>query len=438
MERPLLVLAFMVSATVAAAACSRRATPASTDAPSATPLRVFPVAAPVHLQRPRLAPKPEIEALLVELRKAHTVGGAAVGYGGDESTFHRIGAQLLPRADAPLLTWLAADDDPTIRALGLWGSALRGDLGTLARHYCDRDIVRVCPGGCICWDTTIGEIAQTFARSPAWLGNPGDEAHQRPSLLGPEADLTLEVQTTAIDACRPAMEVGVRSGAAKTSRWTWAALRAAVPSVPAWMIVKAISRHDADHATVELTRILDDASLPVDARLAAASGLTRRGGVEAEAAIGRAETFLRGQGLGLPRRFEDELSLRRRVQTIVDRLRSMRTWMETQTQADQVLEGYELHHALVLDLPTISFGNRTDEVERARGQALLWVARHLGDYRECWDQYRSTAYELEWLLGRQSEWGLHATLTPEEQAELAARVQAETARLDADVRCRSY
>lgn len=437
-NHPLLVLALMVSATLAAAACSRSATPAPTDAPSATPLRVFPVAAPVQPRRLRPAPRPEIEALLAELRETNMVGGAAVGYVGGESTFHRIGAQILPLADTPLLKWLASDDDPTLRTLGLWGSALRGDLDTLARHYCDRDIVRVCPGGCTCWDTTVGEMAQTFALSPAWLGNPGSDADQLPSLLRPEADLTLEVQTAAIDACRTAMEVRLRHGATEPSRWTWAALRASVSSVPAWMIVKAIARRGGDHATVELTRILEDASLPADARLAAASGLTRRGGTEADAAIARVKTFLRGQGRDLPERFEKELSLRTRVQPIVERLESMHTWMETETQAAQVLEVYKLHHALILDLPTSSFGNRTDEVERARGQELLWVARHLEDYRECWDQYRNTAYDLEWLLDRQSTWGLYAMLTPDEQAELAARVRGEIMQLDAEVRCYSY
>jgi hypothetical protein len=120
----------------------------------------------------------------------------------------------------------------------------------------------------------------------------------------------------------------------------------------------------------------------------------------------------------------------------------VRAWKETEPPGDQALAGDQLDHALALDLPTSFFGSRTSEAERARGQALLRVARHLGDYRECWDQYRHTAYELEWLLGRESPGVprglLGATWTPDEEAEITAQVQAEVAALDADERCRSY
>src|SRR5262245_35796977 len=119
MGRPSLVLALVASATVAIAACRRSATPTPTDSPGAT--RVFPVAAPVQPRRLRPAPRPEVEALLGELRGTNEVGGWAVGYSANESPFHRIGTQLLPTADASLIAWLAADDDPTLRALGLWG-----------------------------------------------------------------------------------------------------------------------------------------------------------------------------------------------------------------------------------------------------------------------------------------------------------------------------
>jgi hypothetical protein len=425
MKPPWLLLAFMVAATVAAAACSGRA-------PPAPPRRVFPVAAPVRARRLRPAPRPELEPLLAALRGTNRVGSVAVGDGGDESTFHRIGTQVLSRADPPLVAWLAADDDPTLRALGLWGAARRGDVDALARHFCDRDLVLVCPWGCACWDTTVGAIAQAFARRPAWLDRPWEDGPEVPSLLGREAARALEVQTTAIDACRSATAESLIRGGPSPSDWTWAPLRQAVPAVPAWMVVKAMARRGDEQATGELARLLGEATLPADARLAAASGLTRRGGAEAEAAIGRAGPFLRGQAAGLPGRFEEELAWRRRV----------RAWKETERPGDQALGADQLHHALALDLPTSFFGSRTREAERARGQALLRVARHLGDYRECWDQYRHTAYELEWLLGRESPGEprglLRATWTPDEEAEIAAQVQAEVAELDADERCRSY
>jgi len=424
------VLAFLVAGAAAIGALQLRAKPAPVERP---PSRVLRVATPAQPPRVRPAPNPDMEPLLAEVRAGYTIGGASVGLLGTESAFHRAGARLRPEADTTLLTWLVEDEHPVVRALGLRGAALRGDLGTLAMHFCDREVVPVCPGGCICSENTIGEMARTLAQSPAWLDGGRDA---RPPLLAVEARREIEVLTTAVDGCGAASKLGLSAPAIELSQWSFAALRKALPTLPAWIIVKAVARHNA--VPEELARVLQDEALPADARLAAASGLTLRGGPEAESAIEGSAAFLRSRGSGLLDRLRHALASRKKVQLAVDRVAAARTWQDAQALADLVIDAYQIRHPLVLDQRVVFFGDRMADIERARGQALVWVARNLGDHRACWDQYRSTAYDLERLFDQHVMVALGAKLTPEERAEVVATVTAEVARLDADLRCRSY
>jgi hypothetical protein len=425
MRRALLAVVVLVTASATAAGCSTRD-------PSA--VRLFPVSAPVQSPAKRPAPRADLEAPLAKLRGTRDVGGAAVGIDGTESTFYQVGAAVLPGADPSLRAWLLADDDATLRSLGLRAAALARDGAVLMARACDRDPVLVCPGGCVCWDVDVGQIAQSLAVDPTWLEA---ASGQGSPLLGAAAVHTLEVQLAAIDGCRTAGELADHGDALGRSPWTWKALRGST-SLPAWMIVKAIARHGRDKAAPELSRILGDTSLPAEARLAAASGLARYGGAGAETALEQHRWFLRGQGHIIPSRFAEDVSARRKVAEIEDRLSLASSKDREEEEANAVIQASERPHPALLGLRQVPYLVASEKLDLAWRRAILSLARRFGDRRACWDLYRDTAYELEWALGRSFHSGLAATWKPEERDELTARVRAEVALLDADLRCRSY
>jgi hypothetical protein len=363
------------------------------------------------------------------------IGGAAVGEGGVESEFHRVGMALLPAADHALLEWLVADDVPAIRALGFWGLALRGGRRLLLAHFCDRVLVNVCPGGCVCFPETLGEVAQQFALDPVWLGDPLGRPVEGPPLFGADEKRSLEIQLLAVDACRPSEEMRRPILGPISAHWNWRDLNAATP-LPAWMLVKAIVRLDATRAGPLLVRVLDDATVPLDGRLAAASGLTRTTAVEADAALARNAAFLDSTLPGLSARLRGEVSMRKKFHNLVAPIEAVHTWMETQKLAGNAIAALALPHALVLDVPAVSYGDRSDEVDRARARALLWLADHLGEYEDCWDQYRDTAYELDRRLATEARFDLgQSRMTRSEVATIEEKVQSEMTRLDSDARC---
>jgi hypothetical protein len=205
--------------------------------------------------------------------------------------------------------------------------------------------------------------------------------------------------------------------------------------VSAWKVAKALPRLDAAGATPLLVRMLDNRALATDVRLAAASGLTASAGASGEAAIVRNAAFLDGARPGLSARLLEVVGRRRRFEDLMSPIRAQHWEVGTERLAANALAALDLQHPMVLDVDELAYGDHTDEVSRARGKAFLWLADHLGDHEECWDQYRNTAYVLERKLLRAHE-RMHFTMTADEATAFAAKVGAAIARLDADARCR--
>jgi hypothetical protein len=400
------------------------------SAPEPSPEHVFPVRTPAKVRRVRPAAAPQLEEKLGKLRGSNSIDGPSVGIAGLESEVHRVGAELIQSRNLALFHWLAEDDDPAVRALGLWGAATVGDLSTLAKHYCDRERIEACPGGCICWNTTVGHVAQTLAVNPAWFGD-----ERSPSLLTAEERLKLAVQTRAIDGCHAAATGQDQSS--EGNAWTWAKLRALVPALPAWMVVKAMARGSIHQPPGDLIELLRDDALPAQARLAAASGLTRLGGTNAAEALEDARALLKDHEEGLIVRLRAEISLRAQVQTLGEEVSSSRL-AKRQALAEDMRRLYRQSHPLLIDLPRGSFGDRSEEVARARGEYIVSLARHLSDYRSCWDSYRDTAYQLERMLTDREQLERDTLLSPADVAKVTEKVQDEVAFLDAQLACRRY
>jgi len=217
--------------------------------------------------------------------------------------------------------------------------------------------------------------------------------------------------------------------------WKWIATTAA-PTVPTWIIVKAIARSKGADAVPILVSALDDGALPLRTRLTAASALTLASTVEAEVAIARHARFLDGARAGLSSALIDTIQLRRDAEALVAPINKVHAWMETGKLASNAVAAYAFRHSLIPGLvPAVSYGARDSDVHAARRTALKWTAEHVAEHQACWDVYRGVAYELEWMVDDEEWRPLKSIMTPAEEATLAAQVHAATARLDRDTSC---
>lgn len=390
--------------------------------------------------RQRPSPHAALQPFLDELRGHQGVGGAVVGSGGVESTFHRVARELIPRADPAFGEWLAKDDDATLRAMGFALLASRGEKATLVAHVCDREVIVVRPYGCVGSYRPLGHVAQEFLWAPTWLGSFRIGSDRE--LLSSREGTELALRLAGADGC----SLGPHAkDELKTARvGTWTSIRASVPSVPTWIVVKALARFNPTGSVAQLVAVLEDATMPVRARLAAASGLTLTGSHIAEHAIDQHAAFLDGTRRGLATSLVEVIRLRRAVDALVEPIDRVKTWRAAEALASNAVDAYAFRHPLlVATVPSPHFGARQADVDDARGRALLWVSEHLGDHEDCWSAYRDVAYMLErWLW--HEDWdsrdgwrrGDLARILPGTMlASFRAKVGAATARLDANTNC---
>lgn len=355
------------------------------------------------------------------------MGGAAVGYAGEPTTFHTVAERWLPKLQPDDLRWLADDDAPVVRSLGLMGLALIGDQTTVIQHFCDRETVRWMPGGCDSQQFTVGQVAQTFAHAPTMLVDPWSPGEP---LLGDAEALRLQTQVLAADACR--YRAGFEPEIVSLEQ-----LRAAVPDAPPWMPVKAFVEQyrwgvwDTDTSDKQdlldvLRRVLLNPSEPDSARLAAASALTLPASSasardDARAALSETAAFLDAQRPGLSETLLETLALQQQVETLI-----------ASDRTPDILGAIVTPHPFVLHQ---AFGFNRDKVMQAAWRTtLLLVSERLSEHRDCWSAYRRTAYLLldyEEFFREDGD-----GFAPAHTARLRRNVLAEQRLLDADLACR--
>lgn len=400
-----------------------------------------PLARLPHARTPSPPLAPALEAKVAELRGTGEVGGARIGFGGARtSPFFRVGLAVLPRATRADLDALLADDDPSLRSLALWGFALRGLGEPVVRHLGDpTPIARHFPGGCLSGTATVGRIAQDFLADPEWPGRLRGAPSAAAPVLGASAYDELAIRLLASDDFEASSGFYRHLRDVAPVAVTWQELRARAPSVPAWKLVKAFARLHAGSSTPWLRSVLDDRSLPADARLAATSALARSAGDEIDAVLAAHSRMLDSAGPGLARRLRDAARAKRRADALLERFRRGPS-SDLERLAPRTAAAILPPHPSVLDVligDGRTHGAREPEVQRARGIALRALADMLPGYEACWDAHRGTAYALaRALVDKDSRARLSETMSPAELASFETIVTAAVDRLDADVRCR--
>ncbi len=362
----------------------------------------------------------------VNLEGIERIEGHAVGEGGEPGRFYLKLVELtksLKPAELEALVYSpspvgqsarrAAAANTTIRrALGLGGLArLRAGSARrmLERSLHDRSAIEYFPGGCVGWSTTLGAFAWELLRDPDHLW---PEPKPKGLLEASELD-AINLELLAADDTyafhwnvERSLEEAFKSG---RLRYELGELQRHTPGLPAWRIVLALGRMPgSDRARAALLASLPaQTALDPQARLAAASALTRRADDAAISALEQQAAAL--DALGSEHwgsRLLDEARRHRAFRRKMAPLERVKTWMENERLADSAVAAFDVDDAFAVDAllgqGSSSFGTRSEAVHAARDAALLRIAPRLRDLPS-FSTWRDVPYQLEQALLRPSE-----------------------------------
>lgn len=118
----------------------------------------------------------KLERLMKELRalddllgdKQSRIDGFAVGYSGSPGRFFLLGQHFHRLADEAYLWSMLTDDSPAVRAMGaLCLRARNRELPAIK----DASTVTLCPSGCVCEETTLGEFIDQLRSDTEFYSN---------------------------------------------------------------------------------------------------------------------------------------------------------------------------------------------------------------------------------------------------------------------------
>jgi len=395
------------------------------EAPRAAPAAPGGPVSPSEAARQEPAPlTPALGPLVHGLRKVDAITASAVGYGGGPGEFYTLSLKFLELARPGDFERLALDSQPIVRAMGWFGLAQHPSekaIATIVEGARDRTAIKYCPGGCICYAVPLGEFARELLADAhhlgRWVSWPADgkpPASSQPlPLLTEQQLLAMDLEVLAHDelAALPfrsssRLAQAIASGKLKLEVPALAEL-ARFRKLAIWQLIKAVGRIDRQPelgrpALGFLVRCLRDGSLPADARLAAASALTRFVDAEAQRALEEQQGFLdtaAPQPLGV--RFLEEIRLRREQVGIMKPIHEARFISQTEPLADRAIRGFRTDHPLAFDdlANHSSFGEHTERVDAARAAALLRIVQRHPEFSQRWNTYADVAYGIEWLAG---------------------------------------
>lgn len=399
------------------------------------------------MARPKPRPKvasppiaPAIEAKLAPLRKFPVYGGVYEGRWSKPSRFYEIGKVVLAEATPADLAAMVVDPDAVVRAMALWGYAKRGETAPLRESVCDDAKIPEMTGCFGPATISLGTIACNLLDHPDRL-DPVDHADHRPPprLSTDAANVALSVRMGAADDCLGGSPSSLQASF-DYRRITFLGLRMQAPKVPAWKLVRAAARGGDEKSGPLMVAILEDATLPTDARLTAATALVRaRPGTDESyvTVIREQEAFLDGAVPGLASRLERALAIHERGLALLSGRLGTLDAPKIQRITDQALALFDEPHPVLIPilLRDDLVVARAKELRPARGRALRALVEGPFAHEGCWDVFRSAPYELRRALDGADRASIAATMTPTELAAFEAAVDALIAKLGADARC---
>ena len=362
-------------------------------------------------------PDAAVTGALAEVeRLASMDDGSGIGVGGDPGRFFELRRLLAPRVTRAQIEALVASPRPVTRVMGLACAArrlgraaiplVRSRLGSPSCFFRR-------PGGCDGVVASEAGVARDFLRA----------------LLDERERLALDIALLASDAYSvhrpmssyPSVSHNVSRALSQGALApTLAALGSAGPGLPDVALVKAIGRLTPEPVSRDaLLGWLRARTLPLDVRLAAASGLTRDG----EPAVRDALETVRGEldaatGRDVGTSFVRAFDLRRMVAerfALIDKDDTPLVFLPIRLL---VLGALAVDHPLAfevtsppssaLHLPCPARGARDEGARATRDDALRRMGLRAAELSAPWDTYGDVAVTLELVaecLREEARWG---------------------------------
>jgi len=351
------------------------------------------------------------DGLIARLRRADGIEASLIGFVYGPSLQYGLYEAVIGQGDRERFLRLSQDEHPVVRCVGLLALAWtegRQAVPVLRRHLADRDWVHYLEYD-IGSSMTVGQFALRLVRDPNCLVIEDRGARRaRVPLLGETELLGLYMAILADDATlsvhdEAARELGRAVGRRKLTL-DLPTLRQLAPSLADWQIVKAIGRTQLSDASRSfLIACVQGNELNAEARLAAASALTRHADVECARALRvqrRALNKINGGRWG--DFFVETLNARRAHEKSMRPFRAARSWQEREAMKDHIILTFACDHPLALDdLVDISSpftGRKPADVSTVRANSLIAISANLDRFSQPWSTYADTAFKLDQLL----------------------------------------
>lgn len=351
---------------------------------------------------------PNWDALIARLRQADGIEASLVGFVYAPSRQYALYEAVIARGSRDQFLQLTHDEHPVLRCVGLLALARtdgRRALPTLRKHLCDRQWVRhqVYDMGDA---MTVGEFALRLLHDPNALVV--DNRRGNSSLLS-EAEwrcLHLEILADAVAVSlhdSVASELSRAVGRRKLAL-DLPSLRPQAPTLADWQIIKAIGRiRLLDPSRRFLVVCMESHELNPQARLAAASALTRHTDVECARALRHNRVPLNGiEGEAWGDFFVEMLNTRRTHERNIRPVLGKRSWPQSEHLKKRLLTTLTCDHPLVLDnLIDVSspfLVGRYPDVNDAVSNALVAISANLAPYSQPWSTYADAAFKLDLLV----------------------------------------
>ncbi len=349
------------------------------------------------------------DRLIAVLRAADGIEASLVGFVHSPSRQYALYEAIIARGDREKFLGLSRDEHPVVRCVGLLALAhTEGEqaVPALRSRLSDRDWV-----GYLEYDIgssmTVGQFALSLLHDPDCLVS--EHRRARFPLLSETELLGLNMAILAEDATisvhnRAARELGGLTGR-RQATLDLPMLREQAPLLADWQIVKAVGRIKLSDASRSfLIACVQMHELSPEARLAAASALTRHTDVECARALRVQREALNQIDAGSWGDFFIEtLNARRAHEKNNQPIRAARSWRgRERLTTEDFLRAFACHHPLALDdLVDISSplsGRDHADVSRARANSLIAISADIDRFSQPWNTYADTAFKLDLLL----------------------------------------
>ena len=348
--------------------------------------------------------------LIARLRASDRVTASLIGLAAAPSSQHTLYRTVIAQGNKARFQQMIADDHTVVRCIGLLALAKtqgQAAVPTLRRHLSDRDVVGY-HALCVVDSMTVAEFSLQLLHNVNWLVK---GKGRTPFRLFSEAqwvdlyfDILIADHLLAVrDQAANPLRILLRR---KRVPLELPALRRQVPSLADWQIIKAVGRMKLyDGPRDFLIACLRDKDLDLDARLAAASALTRR----TDAASSRALRITRHELNGLHEsqwgdHFVAILNARRVHERQMKAIRTGRSWRDRERAKESYVTAFTCDHALALDdLLDASEGGAGfghSEIDRALANSFVTISENLDRFSQPWSTYADTAYKLDSALRR--------------------------------------